>query len=138
MSPRSQALSVLNYILPEESSEASDSQPTPIRLESGDKKRVAHLLKRFPCLMNRYPYLLKMIEDEIPAEKFNASSDDSEYKYNNFAPFSLSFPSVLDDFSKKSTNQSWFSNRFVKWGVIIAVLGSLIKLAGILLNALIK
>ncbi len=137
MSPRSQALSVLNYILPEESSEASDSQPTPIRLEPGDKNRVAHLLKRFPCLRNRYPYLLKMIEDEIPAEKFNANTDDSEYKYNNFVPFSLSFPSVLEDIQKESANQSWFSNRVVKWGAIIAVLCSLIKLAGILFNALI-
>lgn len=150
MSPRGQALSVLNYILPEESSfpkkDASESskdaapeeQSDPIRLEPGDKKRIALLLKRFPCLVNRYPYLLRMVERDIPAEKFNASSDEREYKYNDFVPFSLSFPSVLEDSPNETTEQSGSANRFVKWGVIVAVICSLIKLAGILFNALIK
>lgn len=147
MSPRSQALSVLNFILPEEpetqnqdaadlsDDAASKELTTPIRLEPGDKERVARLLKRFPGLMNRYPYLLKMIEDDIPAEKFNASSDDREYIYSDFLPFSLTFPTVLENSSKESTNQNSFSNSFVKWGVIIAVICSLIKMAAILFNA---
>ena len=150
MSPRSQALSVLNFILPEEpetqnqeTSDLSDGAapkelPAPIRLEPGDKERVARLLKRFPGLMNRYPYLLKMIEDEIPAEKFNASSDDREFIYSDFLPFSLTFPTVLENSSKESTNQNSFSNSFVKWGVIIAVICSLIKMAAILFNAWVK
>ena len=149
MSPRSQSLSVLNFILPEEpetqnqdASDLSDGSakelPAPIRLEPGDKERVTSLLKRFPGLMNRYPYLLKMIEDEIPAEKFNASSDDREYIYSDFLPFSLTFPTVLENSSKESTNQNSFSNSFVKWGVIIAVICSLIKMAAILFNAWVK
>ncbi|MBO4453411.1 MAG: hypothetical protein J5793_05695, partial [Clostridia bacterium] len=67
------------------------------KLEPGDKKRVARLLKRFPALNNRYPYLLKMIENRIPQEKFNASSDNQEYLYSDWLSSSFIFPSVLAD-----------------------------------------
>lgn len=130
MSPRGQAMSVLNFILPEEP--LSPQQTPQIQMEPGDKERVARLLKRFPDLMNRYPYLLKMIEDEIPAEKFNASSDDREYIYSDFLPFSLTFPTVLESAPKELSKPGWFSTGFVKWGVIIAVICSLIKMAAIL------
>lgn len=150
MSPRSQALSVLNFILPEEpttqNQDAADfsddsiskEQPAPIRLEPGDKERVDRLLKRFPGLMNRYPYMLKMIEDDIPAEKFNASSDDRRYVCGDILPFSLTFPSVLDSAPKESSKPGWFSNGYVKWSVIIAVFCALVKLARLLFRVLIE
>lgn len=137
MSPRSQALSVLNYILPEEDS--SISYPTePIRFESGDKERIKRLLKRYPSLKNRYPYLLKMIECDIPAEKFNAQSKNQEYFYSNFLPFSFIFPSVLADSPKESTIQKWFSNRLVQLFVMIAAVCALFRLAIILTTVMIK
>ena len=139
-SPRNQALSVLNFILPNapSSDAASEGAPAPIRFEPGDKERIARLLKRFPSLKNRYPYLLKMIENGIPAEKFNAESDNQEHYYNGALPTYFFFPSVLADPPKKPEVQNWFSNRFVKWGIIIAVICSLIKIAGILLSAWVK
>ena len=139
-SPRNQALSVLNFILPEEPASTSSHEDLsePIRFEPGDKERIERLLKRFPALKNRYPYLLKIIENDIPAEKYNANSDNFGHLYNSVLPSTLLFPTVLLDAPKESANQNGFSNRFVKWGMIIAVLCSLLKLAGILFNAWVK
>lgn len=149
VSPRKQALNVLNYILPEDpavskqndfdlsDSAASDYQTVSIRMEPGDKERIARLLKRFPALNHRYPYLIKMVENEIPFEKFNANSDGMEHFYNGFLPSTLFFPSVLADPPKEPDRQSWFSSNII-WFVMIVAICSLAKLAVILIKALIK
>ncbi|MBR0237400.1 MAG: hypothetical protein IJQ39_04875 [Thermoguttaceae bacterium] len=149
VSPRKQALSVLNYILPEDpetskrndsdssDSAASESQTATIRMEPVDKERIARLLKRFPALNHCNPYLIKMVENEIPFEKFSAKSDGMEHFYNGLAPSRVFFPSVLADPPKEPGKQNRFSS-WIYWGVMVAVVCSLTKLAGILIHALIK
>ena len=110
MSPRSQALSVLNYILPDDSeSETTPKQETEdslldadsktpsksIRLESGDCDRIKQLLKRFPTLKNRYPYLLMMLENETPFSQFSASEGNDEHIYSHTLPNTFHLPSIM-------------------------------------------
>lgn len=134
VSPRKQALSVLNYILPEESESTSSPNDSsePIRFEPGDKARVARLLKRYPALNHRYPYLIKMIENEISYDKFNAASDDLEHFYNGVLPSMLFFPSVLVDPPREATLWKKLFDWLVTWGRATLVFFILVLLIRIL------
>lgn len=140
ISPRNQALSVLNYILPDEpaSDAPREDASAPIQFEPGDKERIERLLKRFPSLKNRYPYLLKMVEKGIPAEKYNADSNHQGFFSSSSLPLNFYIPSILVDPPAEPDVQKGVSNGLMKWWVIIAVIGALIKMATILFNAWVK
>lgn len=145
VSPRNQALSVLNYIFSKDSastslgqdagsadSSASEEMPEPIRFEPGDKERIERLLKRFPGLKNRYPYLLRMIEKDIPVDQFNARSDEQEHFFNDALSSKFYFPLVLADPPKNSILQKLFSKWYIKWSIITASIFLMLLLLGIL------
>ena len=137
-SPRKQALSVLNYILQEDSeSTSSQKQETadakePIRLESGDYKRIERLLKRFPMLKNRYPYLLMALENKVAAPMYNACDGNDDHIYSHALPNTFHLPLAMSVPQRKITFWEEVFNNLVKWAKITVVLFLLLLFAGIL------
>ncbi len=143
MSPRSQALSVLNYILQdgcesksvtkEEAGDAdSKKQSTSIRLEPGDYDRIKRLLKRFPTLKNRYPYLLMMLENKTPFSQFSAVNGNDDHIYSHALPNTFHLPFVMSAPQKQESLWEKTFNGIVKWTKITVVLFLLLLFIGIL------
>ena len=146
-SPRKQALSVLNYILQDDSE--SDSTPKPeaedalhgadskepsksIRLESGDYKRIERLLKRFPMLKNRYPYLLMALENKVAAPMYNACDGNDDHIYSHALPNTFHLPMALSVPQKQSAFGEEIFNNLVKWAKVTVVIFLFLLIAGIL------
>lgn len=139
MSPRNQALSVLNYILQDDSEstssqkrEASNSSK-PIRLASGDKERISHLIKRFPMLKNRYPYLLMMFENEVDPAMFNACGGNVEHIYSNTLPNTFHLPLIMYVPQKQKGFRELMFAGIAKSIKLLVVLFLFLLLSGILL-----
>lgn len=98
LSPRSQALGVLDFILPDEGSTALHYTPD-------DKERINALLKTYPALKQRYPYLLKIIESDLPATSFDAHTN-SDYMTVRSSPVPFYFPVVLAEDPKKEPTKN--------------------------------
>ena len=139
-SPRKQALSVLNYILQEDDKSTSDpkQEPTlsdakePIRLEPGDYKRIERLLKRFPMLKNRYPYLLMALENKVAAPMYNAFDGNDDHIYSHALPNTFHLPMIMSVPQKQNTFWEEIFNNLVKWAKVTVVIFLFLLIAGIL------